>query len=443
MPTWELKCPHCGGPNAVAADRSCLACRFCGAGLWVRLPSDHTTLVAPARLKKQEAVFAWDRHLKESDQPLSRSPRDTRLLFLPFWRISAIVAIRESAESIVEQEEDQWGTFDSEGYVPAPKRDTSRDTTDVLLGHWSIKPWETTTPAFAGGLACLDSLGMRAETAPLTGWDRVVLSDESVCCRPVLEAAEALRRLEPAIASVLGMGKRVIEEQRIIAPRLTLIYWPVWQMAERRSEDPSAAEVDAVSGRIISTLTGPLPEIDAAGDSPGHAPVLVPHRCLTCGADLPVDDRYVVFVCGNCRELTAHSENGSRLIVGADYTIPESRGDQQWYPFWSFNQGRTLVPAFGIRNHRHRLRLGVIMSGAVREVTRPDEPPRHLAGVAVGPEVAAGLARIILERGQVVPETTTPDTEPRLIYAPMKTVGRELVDPVTGLCIAGNVISAF
>jgi len=410
--------------------------------LWVRLPSDHTTLVAPARLKKQEAVFAWDRHLKASDMPLSRSPRDMRLLFLPFWRISAIVAFRESVESAVETEECKWATFDSEGYVPAPKRDTSRDSTDVLLGNWSIKPWETTIPAFAEGLAHLDSLGMRAETAPLTGWDRVVLADESVCCRPVLDGSEALRRLEPAIASVLGSGKRVIEELRIIAPRLSLIYWPVWQLAERHGEDSSSAEIDAVSGRIISMQTGPLSEVDAAGDSPGHAPALMPHRCLTCGADLPVDDRYVVFVCGNCRELTAHSENGSRLIVGADYTIPESRGEQQWYPFWSFNQGQTLVPAFGIRNHRHRLRLGVIMSGSVREVTCPDEPPRRLAGVVVGPGVASGLAQIILERGRAV-SGTTHDSEPRLVYAPLKTVGRELVDPVTGLCIAGNVITAF
>jgi hypothetical protein len=148
-----------------------------------------------------------------------------------------------------------------------------------------------------------------------------------------------------------------------------------------------------------------------------------------------------------------HAENGQRHIVEADFTQPGSPGEHNWYPFWSFGGGRTLVPAFGIRNQRHRLRLGVMMSGSVRAVHRPIEPPRHLAGAVVGPEVALGLSQIIFERGPLAGRTdshaspdftdsTSPHTA-RLVYAPMQTTGHELIDPVTGLCISGNVVTTF
>ena len=93
MITWELSCPHCGGANAVATDRVCLACEFCGAGFWVKLPQSYTTLAAPSKLKKREAVFAWGRHLKERGEPLSRSNRAVEMAYVPFWRVNAIVAV--------------------------------------------------------------------------------------------------------------------------------------------------------------------------------------------------------------------------------------------------------------------------------------------------------------------------------------------------------------
>lgn len=449
MLTWELKCPHCGGPNTVAADRSCLACQYCGAGLWIELPSGHTTLAAQAGLKRREAVFAWDRSLKEAREPLSSSPRDARLLYLPFWQVSAVVAMRVSPERNASDRENEWGTFDGEGYVP-PTRDRTREQSDALLGDWTIKPWETSVAAYPEGLSHLDSLGRRAETAPLTGWDRIVEMDQTVRCGPWLSGEQAVTRLAPSIESVLGMTGRKVEEQRVIAPHLSLIYWPVWQLAERKGDEPRAVEIDAVNGRILAVFPGPLPGVSGDSTPPGASPSLLPHRCPACGADLPVDDRFIVFVCSNCQGLTARDESGHRLTVEADFTAASDRRGVQWYPFWSFDGGGVLVPAFGIRNQRHRLRLGVIMSGSRRATRRPEIPPAGLVGVSLGPEVAAGLAQIIRVRGlrnspsqSMKPDTTSAGSSvPRLVYAPMHAEGGELVDPVTGLCVSANVVAA-
>ncbi|MBD3297290.1 MAG: hypothetical protein GF341_01440, partial [candidate division Zixibacteria bacterium] len=248
MLSWEIKCPHCGGPNDVGADRFCLSCQFCGAGLWVRLPDRHTTLVARRRTEKREAVFAWDRHLKSNGQPLSRSRREARCVYIPFWKISTTLAVpmlktrtRTTPSTVY---------YGSESTAQLRSYETEERTVEEL--EWEIKPWEMTIPAFDANDWGLASLGVRVETMPLSGWDDITLDDISTCWPTSVSDEDALGRIDKTVGAVTRQSRhKVVGECHLITPKLALVYWPVWVLSDRNDGAPRSVEIDAVSGRVI------------------------------------------------------------------------------------------------------------------------------------------------------------------------------------------------
>ena len=452
MLTWKLSCPHCGGPNEIAADRHCLACHHCGAGLWVKLPDNHPTLVAKARIDRREAVFAWDRFLKESDRPLTRSStRSAQLVYLPFWRVSAIVAARETTTRTRERAHDTTTI----ALFPAAHYIMPRPTEKVSSTDWRIKPWDLTVSAVADETLGLESLGIRVDTVPLSGWTDVEWTEHSSRWIPQVGFPDAMQRLQQTVMSVMGQnGRGYSEPPKIIAPSITLIYWPVWLLTDSsQPQETSVAEVDGVSGRVVNERSA-LPSVPSADDAgTDDPPVLCSHRCPDCGYDLNVDQETVVHVCGNCQALIAHDSNGQRHSTAVEFARGEANKDDSWYPFWLFDPDGTLVPAFPIRNFRLLTKFGAVMSGQDRVFGPPPERRPSMVGVSLPRDVAAGLADLIRLhhrpgiRATAKPPanvTEKPDAAPstgRLIYAPLQMSGPELVDPVTGLCLSRSALA--
>lgn len=452
MINWELSCPHCGGANAVATDRVCLACNFCGAGLWVRLPDTYTTLAAPPKLKKREAVFAWDHHLKESGRPLSRSSRTVAMAYVPFWRIQAIVAVPE----IIRHKSvphDEGYTYEGRAVSNYLVGD---DETVYESKEWVIKPWELTVPACPENACGLASLGIRAETFPLTGWDRIPGAELATALEMAVGKEEAVSRFERTVGSVIKQSEsKVADHCHIIAPGVSLIFWPVWFLSDNAHDELRTVEIDAVSGRIIRETQAPPPESEPLASAGGESPKLLPHRCPDCGFDLEVNNREVVFPCGNCDTLVAHESRGHRSIVHARHVISDEDDHSHWYPFWGFDVDSILVPAFAIRNYRQLVRFGATVSGQNRRFSDEKLEFRALEGVTLQPDVASGLAGLIRLRrpgpllsktDDFVPPPDVADYEPaghpRLIYAPLRASGAELVDPLTGLCLTRSALAA-
>ncbi|GAB4325133.1 MAG: hypothetical protein Kow0074_18580 [Candidatus Zixiibacteriota bacterium] len=443
MLSWELKCPHCGGPNNVAADRYSLTCRYCGAGLWVKLPDSHTTLVARRRIDGREAVFAWDRHLKENGQALSRSRRESRCIYLPFWKISTTLAVPKLMRR---KRMSPATTYDGTEYS-AQMRSYETDEDSVEELDWEIKPWDMTIPAFNDNDWGLASLGIRAETMPLTGWDRVELGGFDTCWPRSVSESEALQRIGKTVNAMTRQGiGTVVGDCHLITPKLALVYWPLWVLGDRHDGGPRSVEIDAVSGRVIrdGAIDVEAIEVEQSVDA-GVSPQLLPHRCVNCGQDLIADDRYVVFSCTNCQAMISHNSNGQRDVITVEFAATDDEPRKYtWYPFWSFGDSSLLIPAFAIRNFRQLVRFSEIMSGQERGF-HPLERNQRLKGIigaTLPSDAATGFAKVVLERDQwqgILPRRRPASVDlsagPKLVYAPLNRTGTELVDGVTGLCM--------
>jgi predicted RNA-binding Zn-ribbon protein involved in translation (DUF1610 family) len=333
----------------------------------------------------------------------------------------------------------------------------SHDDGPQPTGDWTIKPWDLTVPAFDNELCGLATLGIRVETVPLVGWDRVPDDDPVQCLPPVVDQAAVRARYEQTVGSVLSHSRGdYASESIIITPQYAMVYWPVWFLSDLRDGRTRAAEIDAVSGRVIREservlMDDGLPPVDK-----GESPVLLPHRCPSCGQDLTVDQQRVVFQCRNCQALVAHDISGRRQAVSADFFASCGERDEQWYPFWAFDAGEILVPAFAIRNYRLLVRFGAIVSGQERPPAKPDWKPREVEGTTLHRDIAGGLADLIRQRRgtavqsmmrtldteDTVPVDDAPDEDSRLLYAPLRQVGSELMDPQTGLCLTRSALAA-
>lgn len=436
----------------MATDRVCLACHFCGAGLWVKLPDTCTTLAAPSHIKKREAVFAWDRHLKESGRPLSRSNRTVAMAYAPFWRIHAIVAVPE----IIRRQpvpRDEGYTYEG------------RAVADYLVGHdetvteskeWVIKPWDLTVPAFPEDACGLTSLGIRSETYPLTGWDRIPNAELENSLDMAVTREDAVARFDRTVGAVIKQNESKVASQcHIIAPGISLIYWPVWFLSDNAHNEIRTVEIDGVTGHIIRETQDAPPESTPLSSTGGESPELLPHRCPDCGYDLRVSHTEVVFPCENCGTLVAHGSHGHRSVVHALHVMSDEDDHSRWYPFWGFDKDSILVPAFAIRNYRQLVRFGTTVSGQKRQFSDEKLEFREFEGVTLHPDIARGLAGLIrLQRpgpiaphsAEVAPPEDVADYEPaghpRLIYAPLRTSGAELVDPLTGLCLTRSALAA-
>jgi hypothetical protein len=111
------------------------------------------------------------------------------------------------------------------------------------------------------------------------------------------------------------------------------------------------------------------------------------------------------------------------------------------------------VPAFAIRNYRQLVRFGATISGQDRQFSDEKLEFRAIEGVTLHPDVARGLADLIRIRrsspraydsDNACPPSGETDYEPadhpRLIYAPLRAAGSELVDPMTGLCLTRSAL---
>ncbi|MBI5868995.1 MAG: hypothetical protein HZB43_12040 [candidate division Zixibacteria bacterium] len=401
----------------------------------MRCPAAYPSIAATPSLDKREAIAHWDRYLKEQGRPLSQPGCRGHLVYLPFWHARAIVAIQHT---LVEPHPPErtvplgLSSLAHDLWNSESPRIVSREPSDP---EWEIKPWDFSYAAFENGLSGMDSLGVRAQTISLRDCSETSASEETLWWSATGQAADAVPRLEAAVASLLAHAHGSVPNRpRIISPQVSLIYWPVWIITQGGRDQLAGVEMDAVSGRVIREISR-LPRLPEPGAViEGEAPRLLPHRCPSCGADLPADGFLSVFPCANCRVLIAQFGNGDRRALTCEFAEGSAPRGSLWHPFWAFEPDQIMVPAFPIRNYRALVRFGMIVSGQNRSFSVPSEPPNHLVGVSLLPDIAAGFAALIHDQESPSPDSCALSL-PRLVFIPLRPDRGELTDSVTGLCL--------
>jgi tRNA threonylcarbamoyladenosine modification (KEOPS) complex Pcc1 subunit len=269
------------------------------------------------------------RYLVVAEPELGSRPTETKLVYLPFWRLSALlyscdIGKRQRASESVS----------ASGKIPLMGRGVfiwSTTSPSKLLGGRVVERHLADSATTALGVA---SLRLRGAIYPVEPF-RQEHEGRGEVVAPTLDYEVVREALYRSAIEFGYSGDNIrLECQRadIVAERLSLLYYPFWV----RRAAGSVAVWDAVSGE-----PEPLHESTAAPSvqsSPAFDELtLVELRCGGCQSPLAPGNRTVVYPCHECHTFWVAERDGLRPFE-AHYARPLQRLDSGeepiWLPFW-------------------------------------------------------------------------------------------------------------
>lgn len=394
-------CPGCGGEVELGQDFFVTACRHCGSVLRLLVPQAPTAYFARPKIQPAQARAALDRHLKEQQQPLTRSTCETREILYPYWKLDALtVKVRTITEEVPTHSEDQ------NAYARSPESRTRRTV--------ALSPLTLTVAAGPSDPMIPATIGLRADYLKLMPFGSGDLPDDFAVVPVVRDGEDALEKIHCSTRMLDNCAHSPADAKHrteLVGIRATVIYMPylVLTIDEDRA---LRAVIDGVSGRVVSCGNESRHNDLSAERSValGHVNLEL-HRCTACGEDLPAKSS-LVYCCRNCGRITILEGAGGSTIRCAPHTE-----DDLLVPFWQC--ANSIVPAFRISNAEAMFRLSRRVSRVFGRLSFGSSigAASRLAPCGVTPGEAVAIDQIITFREQI-------EANPRALFQPAANANR-------------------
>ena len=446
----STECPTCGAPLDFGEGTNAIRCGHCRSNLLVTgrrrvLSYSIRERVAPA-MAVRIARFA-----EPSDAGPFRTG-DPRLFFVPYYRLTGH-DFRWSRERVQREPESALPfrpmgensasvDFASVGFPGLGTREKAE-----FQDRWIEKNFVAVELERFG----VYSLGVRPAVLRLELFHRSEIESRGGIVPPGVEGTAAMAHA----LRTAGAHKVLIRE--VLAPLLSLVYFPFWVVPIERRGETTLTILDGVSEKIVGEkIPASLLEVldrPGTGDPPtvGFRPL----ACPNCGWDLPVHPDDVTFQCGSCRR--AWLLDGERLNeVRYEVAAPPVEGEARHLPFWVLAARvpgepwrRLVLPAFRYRRLKilsdlatALARTGPTWSAADADAALPD-----LHGCFFDAEDAAAFARFVcaglgdreVETFEAFPRDEVAVGKPALAWIPCPIGPHALRDPFTGLALPQNL----
>jgi len=431
------------------ADFFVLECSHCGSSLRIKMPEIPPAYLIQSGKDKRELRFQIDRYLKKKKMPLTGSQLDIKALYVPYWKIDAVVL--KVRNKIVEH------------LIQAESEYTDEIVREQKMTDVQLTPFCATSAACEINIDIPVTIGMRSEYIKMVPFSRENFEEDFVCLPATYTWDQALEKTYRTIDAVDGISTADFGKNRteLFHPVGSVVYFPYFYIESAYRDESRLFLLDGVSGRVIK-YKGSENYDQALFDSEntetefGRLDVEF-HRCLNCGVDLPGQQSYL-YICGNCQELSL-MEKSSFNMNQINVALSEDHKADQMFPFWSmrlseedrkriqplfggiYRSDRLVIPAFKAANFEAMFRLAKRMSSAVAQLdlTPVEMPDGRFRPVNQSLSDALTLAEVIIYREKIGRDTKhikhTTDFQPidvSLFYAPFHKQSYFYVDSILG-----------
>ncbi|MEW6015469.1 MAG: hypothetical protein AB1690_09110 [Candidatus Zixiibacteriota bacterium] len=402
-----VTCPACGADLEIQENFFVLTCHHCGSAMRIAMPDTPPAFIIRSKFGPVEARFHLDRHCKQNNLPLISSGLSLQGIYYPYWKANAILLkIRNRIEERPVASENDC---EQERTVPVKKSEIT------------LSPFSATFGAGHPDNVVPYSLGMRTDYLKMLPCSQENIEKEFRCLSVLKNWTEIENNLQKNINGISSVSQADFGKNRTeyFHPRGSLVYFPYYIAEDEIAGNQTRFVIDGITGRATS---GSMNDNEISQSASKDAVLdfgrltVEPHRCTSCGIDLPKEESLVYF-CRNCQRLILLEKND--LLKSCLYrTVNSNKKEGRFFPFWSFRLSDSqrkemqilfggiyqseflVVPAFRIANFEAMYRLSKRISSALPRIALQeiDNSSSDYGSVNVGPGEASALAEIIIYR---------------------------------------------
>ncbi|HTX54134.1 MAG TPA: hypothetical protein VMD08_12025 [Candidatus Baltobacteraceae bacterium] len=260
MGVTPLACPSCGGALVVAEGERIVLCRYCGGRSLALISGAIPRTVVGEQVTADQARATAARILAQAPVPPQLRGRiglrDLTLCFVPFYEFTAIRLGAFLLTTPPAKDEPEQASDHVEDLRRAMRGEAAEETRVIEQSVTRVTP---ACDLAALGLEHIPLERMRQEAhpLPLQPYDPIALQRKATVFAPTLSAAQVMDRMQARVALKT-------DRTRMVEPRLTILYYPVWLARYRCFGRLYEIALDGVTGAVLR----------------GRAPVEIPVAAL-------------------------------------------------------------------------------------------------------------------------------------------------------------------
>jgi predicted RNA-binding Zn-ribbon protein involved in translation (DUF1610 family) len=328
-------CPSCGAPFEFLEGSNVSLCPFCNQHLLFQPPDKILRYCLEPKLTRKEVPFIVDRFRKEQNQLLTSRIDEIKLYYLPYWRFTAQI----------------FYTLLDFNFSAS-----LQDEKEIVI---STKEWDINFPAHISNDLSLDTLGMRPDCLKLKLLTSKNLVKDGEVLNMQINSSQAKEKALKSLNFFMNNKKKSEQELvlKLLDENLSLIYFPLWVVNFISSGEKAFQIIDGITCRTLSQSPGYFePKLNGDKEERDQDSLrILPHRCPSCGWDLPASPFHLIFPCENCQKIWRISVNSYQSVNGEIVKPPQELSSNQlkpseYYPFWIFQTRPCREKSFSIQN---------------------------------------------------------------------------------------------